>query len=52
MLSYCLKCKKMQRVKTQRLQRQETDEYYLNHTVRFAIVENQDLSKSKKLVGL
>ena len=41
----------MQRVKTQGLQRQVTEEQCFNQNVHCVIVKNQDLSKNKKQVG-
>ena len=49
MLSYCLRCRKNTKVKTQSLKRQETEEYCFHQNVLFVVVKNQDLFKSKKL---
>ena len=49
MLSHCLKCRKMQKVQIQKLQRPKTEEQCFYENAQCVIVENQELSKSKKL---
>ena len=53
MLSYCFKCrknKKSNNLKTQKLQGQKTEEECFYKNVQCVVVENQNLSNSKKLV--
>ena len=48
MLSYCLKCRKIQKIKIQKFQGQKTEEFFYQNVQR-VIVKNQNLSNSKKL---
>ena len=50
MLPYCLKYRKNTESKTQKVVKTKNERIMLYQTVRFAIVKNQKLSKSKKLV--
>ena len=50
MLSYCLKCKKIQKVKIQNLEGTKTEEQCFYQNVQYVILKNQNLSNSKKLV--
>ena len=51
MLSYCLKSKKIQKVKTQKLRKQRKEEQFFHQNEQCVIVQNQDLLKSKKQRG-
>ena len=50
MLSYCLKCRKIQKVKIQKLQELKTKEKLFYQYVKYAIVQNWNLLRNKKLV--
>ena len=50
MLSYCLKCRKIQKVKIQKLQELKTKEKLFYQYVKYATVQNWNLLRNKKLV--
>ena len=50
MLSYFLKCTKNTEIKKSRIEKAKNGKITLHHIVWFAIVKNQDFSKSEKLV--
>ena len=51
MLSFYLNCRKNTESKNPKVLKTKNARIMLYQTVQFAILKNQDLSKSKKLVG-
>ena len=50
MLLYCLKSRKIQKVKIQKLGGQKSEKEYFYQNLHYVIVKSRNLSKSKKLV--
>ena len=52
MLPHCLKCRKIQKVKTQKLQRQKEENQCFYQNVHYVTIKTKYLLRSKKANGL